>query len=297
MSRAPTRTSKAGQLYLALQRKARSEGRSTAELLQLAALEAFVDRLSTSARAPDVVLKGGVLLAAYELRRPTRDVDLSATRISNDVSSVRALIDEIVAEPRDDGWVYEPSASEAIREADVYSGVRVTVPCTLARARIVFHVDVNIGDVVWPPPATVSIPRLLGDTPIELAGYSLSMILAEKLVTAVQRGIANTRWRDFADVYLMTGKHVLDAREVRESIRRVALHRRAVLVPLSTVWAGLAELAQRKWSAWVRKQNLVDRLPLEFDTVIRANRVFGEPLLTPYGSDERWDPQTRQWRS
>jgi hypothetical protein len=218
-------------LYLALQRKARADGRSTDELLQLAALEAFVDRLSTSARARDVVLKGGVLLAAYELRRPTRDVDLSATRVSNDVASVRALIDEILGEPRDDGWIYGASSAEDIREADVYSGVRVTVPCALARARIVFHVDVNIGDVVWPPPVTVSLPRLLGEAPIEVAGYSLSMILAEKLVTAVQRGIANTRWRDFADVYLMTGKHVVAGREVRESIRRVALHRRAVLVP------------------------------------------------------------------
>jgi predicted nucleotidyltransferase component of viral defense system len=297
VSRAPTRASKAGLSYLALKRKARAEGRSTDELLQLAALEAFIDRLSTSARARDVVLKGGVLLAAYELRRPTRDVDLSATRVSNDVVSVRALIDEILTEPRDDGWSYGVSSAQAIREADVYSGVRVTVPCTLARARIVFHVDVNIGDVVWPPPATVSVPRLLGDAPIEVAGYSLSMILAEKLVTAVQRGIANTRWRDFGDVYLMTGKHVVDVREVRESIRQVAIHRRATLVPLSTVWAGFAELAQRKWSAWVRKQNLVDRLPLAFETVIRANQVFGDPLLAPSDSDARWDPQARQWRS
>lgn len=70
MSRAPTRGSTAGQTYLALQRKARAEGRSTDELLQLAALEAFVDRLSTTARARDVVLKGGVLLAAYALPDP-----------------------------------------------------------------------------------------------------------------------------------------------------------------------------------------------------------------------------------
>lgn len=297
MSPAPTRASKAGQLYLALQRKARAERRSTHELLQLAALEAFVDRLSTSARASDVALKGGVLLAAYELRRPTRDVDLSATRVSNDVGSVRALIDEILAEPRDDGWIYGASSAEAIREADVYSGVRVTVPCALARAKIVFHVDVNIGDVVWPPAATVSVPRLLDDTPIQVPGYSLSMILAEKLVTAVQRGIANTRWRDFADVYLMSGKHVVFAREVRESVRRVAQHRRTNLVPLSTVWVDLAQLSQAKWSAWIRKQDLTDRLPLAFETVIHANQVFGEPVLTRSDSDERWDPQARRWLS
>jgi hypothetical protein len=163
VSRAPTRTSIAGQAYLALQRKARAEGRTTDELLQLAALEAFVDRLSTSPRVRDVV-QGGVLLAAYELRRPTRDVDLSASRVANNLESVRALVDDILKEPRADGWVYGASSAEAIREADAYSGVRVTVPCTLARAKIVFHVDVNIGDVVWPPPITVSVPRLLGAT-------------------------------------------------------------------------------------------------------------------------------------
>lgn len=164
-------------------------------------------------------------------RCPTRDVDLSASHLSNDLDSVRALIDDILAEPREDGWVYGASAAEAIREGDVYSGVRVTVPCALARARIVFHVDVNIGDVIWPSPTTVSLPRLLSDATIEVPGYSLSMIIAETLVTAVQRGTANTRWRDFADVYMMTGKHAVRALEVRESIRLVALHRHATLAP------------------------------------------------------------------
>jgi hypothetical protein len=51
-----------------------------------------VDRLSTSPAARDLVLKGGVLLAAYDVRRPTRDVDLSAKQTANDPESVRRLI-------------------------------------------------------------------------------------------------------------------------------------------------------------------------------------------------------------
>lgn len=126
-------------MYLALRRKARADGRSTDELLQLAALEAFVDRLSTSARARDLVLKGGVLLAAYDLRRPTRDVDLSAQRVANDLESVRAMVAEILTEPRDDGWVYGRLSAETIREGDPCSGVRVTLRCTLARAHRLPH--------------------------------------------------------------------------------------------------------------------------------------------------------------
>jgi hypothetical protein len=37
------------------------------------------------------------------------------------------------------------------------------------------------------------------------------MVLAEKIITAVQRGTANTRWRDFVDVYLLTGAHRLSS--------------------------------------------------------------------------------------
>jgi len=64
-----------------------------------------------------------------------------------------------------------------------------------------FHVDVNVGDPVWPVPGPVEVPRLLGGS-VTLLGYPLTMILAEKIVTGVERGTANTRWRDYADVYL-----------------------------------------------------------------------------------------------
>ncbi|WP_185448489.1 nucleotidyl transferase AbiEii/AbiGii toxin family protein [Kribbella qitaiheensis] len=74
----PTRESRAGQAYLDLQNLARRNRRPTDELLALYTLEGFLDRLSHSADADRFVLKGGTLLAAYDLRRPTRDVDLQA---------------------------------------------------------------------------------------------------------------------------------------------------------------------------------------------------------------------------
>lgn len=81
MTARPTRGSEAGRAYLDLQNLARKSGRPTAELHQLYALECFLDRLTQSAFADQFVLKGGVLLAAYEMRRPTRDVDLRADRL------------------------------------------------------------------------------------------------------------------------------------------------------------------------------------------------------------------------
>ncbi len=294
IKRVPTHTDAAGQTYLALRKKARAEQRATDELLQLHALEAFIDRLTTAAHSSKLILKGGALLAAYDVRRPTRDIDLSAHNLANTPTHIRAVVQIIAAEVRSDGWVFETISTETIREDDHYSGVRVTVHAQLATARVNFHVDVSVGDVVWPEAAIVLVPRLLGGS-IAVRAYALSMVLAEKLVTAVQRGTANTRWRDFADVYLLTGKHSLDGDEVAQAIRHVANHRAATLAPLSALLAGFGVVAAARWSAWVRKQSLNDRLPAEFDLVLQAVTGFADPLLSKT-STSTWDPKAREWR-
>jgi hypothetical protein len=66
------------------------------------------------------------------------------------------------------------------------------------------HIDINVGDPVWPQPQPIELPRILGGT-IEITGYPLTMVLAEKIVTMVLRGTVNTRRRAFVDVNTSTG--------------------------------------------------------------------------------------------
>ena len=113
----------------------------------------------------------------------------------------------------------------AIRDEDAYSGGRVTLGAQLATAKMQFHVDVNVGDPIWPHPATVQCPRLLGGN-IALLGYLIPMVLAEKIVTASQPGIKSTRWRDFADIYLLTGHHPLSAGDIHAAINKVSNYRK-----------------------------------------------------------------------
>jgi hypothetical protein len=107
MSR-PTRETTAGRVYLDLRKRARAEGRGTDELLVLYVLERFLHRLSISAHRDRLVLKGGMLLAVFEERRPTRDVDLLGMAIANDAESVASLVTEITAIEVDDGVVLRP---------------------------------------------------------------------------------------------------------------------------------------------------------------------------------------------
>jgi hypothetical protein len=293
----PTRATVAGRAYLDLQNLARREGRPTDELHQIYALEGFLARLVVSPYVDRFVLKGGVLLAAYDTRRPTRDIDLQGQRLSNDVESVLDAVRTIAAVPVDDGLVLDPdhATADSIREADIYMGVRVSLTGELSAARLAFHVDVNVGDPVWPPPQVVALPRLL-DGEIAIAGYPLPMVHAEKLVTAVQRGIANTRWRDFADVYVLARRHDLNGDELSAAVKRVAQHRGVRLAPLQEVLTGYADLAQRRWATWRRKQRLDDRLPEQFGDVLDTVIGFADPVMTDTVSAQVWSGADRMWR-
>ena len=92
MSPGPTRATVAGSRYRDLQNLARRDGRPTDELFQLYVLEGFLDRLGGSSHRERFVLKGGVLLAAYGSRRPTRDIDFAGVHLDNDADDIAACL-------------------------------------------------------------------------------------------------------------------------------------------------------------------------------------------------------------
>lgn len=296
MTARPTRETVEGRAYLDLQNLARKTGRPTDELHQLYALEGFLDRLTRSTHVDQFVLKGGVLLAAYDSRRPTRDVDLSASAISNDVELVRKLIAAVLTVDVDDGLFFDVAATtaELIRDGDDYSGVRVHAGGRLSAARLRFHVDVNVGDPITPPPTTVAIPRLLGGA-LRVVGYPIEMVLAEKIVTAVERGTANTRWRDFVDVAALAANQEVDGDRLDDAIRAVAQYRGAQLAPLTEVLAGYPEIAQRRWERWRIKNQLQASTPENFNDLLAAVISFSELPLSGAAGGCTWYPANRSW--
>lgn len=285
--------------YFQLQTLARRQGRDTQELLTLYALEGLLARLAASNHSQTLVLKGGMLLAAFGQRRPTRDLDVQAQQLPNDLETVRRLIVEIAEVDLDDGLRLDAAGATAqpIRDVAEYGGVRVTLIARLHTARLKVQVDVNVGDPIWPAPQQLAVPRLLEETPLVLRGYPLPMVLAEKLVTAVQRGTANTRWRDFADIYLLTRNRPVPGAELTEAVRRVAEHRAVELRPLTDVLDGFAELATAKWSAWRNNQDLTDRLPADITEVIDHVIALADPVFRGTAVDATWDPDQGVWTS
>jgi hypothetical protein len=299
MSPLPQHGTPSGDATIALKSLARHTGQNMQDLQTLYVLEALLSRMAISPYRGDFVLKGGVLLAAYALRRPTRDADFQATRLANDVVGVEERFHEITRLHVDDGVLFDAGSISAatIRDEGEYPGVRVKLVGHVGPSRLHIGVDVSFGDPIWPAPEQLTVPRIIdiGLEPLTILGYPLTMVLAEKIVTAVDRGVANTRWRDFADVRSIIRRHRVDADEVSGAVEVVAAHRGVALVPLRERLAGMPDGAQRKWAAWRSRVARENELPELLSDVLVDAATFADPILSRSVAGRTWSPTTGTW--
>jgi Nucleotidyl transferase AbiEii toxin, Type IV TA system len=285
----PTRATAAGQAYLDLQNQARSEGRGTQELMTLYVVERWLARLSASPYADQFVIKGGMLLAAYGARRPTADLDALARSVANDEAAVLSRVTGIAClAPRvDDGVIYrtETATARVIRDQALYAGVRIAMDCQIATATVKFRLDVNFGDPVTPAPSIVTMPPLRPVLePVRVLGYPIETVLAEKLSTAIALGPANTRVRDYADIYTLTGSHLLAHDTARAALLATVAFRGTELAPLSASVANLVDLRRQTYIAYraslgAAGQHLSD----DFAVVVAAAAAFADRLTCGSG--------------
>jgi len=219
-------------------------------------LESFLDRLARTVHAEDFVLKGGILLAAYGVRRPTKDADVNAIGSNVTAEHLAVVVRDIAAVDAGDGVVFDTSTItvQEIREQVHYPGLRVRVKASIVPWTGTAAWDVSTGDPIIPAPRRVRIQRILGD-PLELLGYAPETTIAEKGVTILERGVTSTRWRDYVDI-VQLARQGIDTAELLRSARAVARYRGVVLEPVAPHLARCGEIGQAKWAAWRRKEKL-----------------------------------------
>lgn len=295
-----TRATAAGRAYLDLQNRARRERRSTQELLTFYVLERFLARLAASAYRREFILKGGLLLAVLDARRPTQDADLLARRLRGDEAAVAARVAELCLLPlaEDDGVEFRiPTLRTArIREDGLYAGVRVSMDAQVEQAQVKLKLDINIGDPVTPAPIELNYPVLREGPPLRLLGYPLATVLAEKLCTAVSLGEANTRVRDYVDIWTLTGRHDLGYADVRSALDTTARYRGVALRPLGEAIGDLVRVRRSAFTAF-RRQLGIDggALPGQFDDLVDDVLHFADPLLTATADNTTWRADQRTW--
>ena len=217
---------------------ARQRGDRFQDVLLRYGAERLLDRLSRSTYRERFILKGAMLFAVWAgaPHRATRDADLLGVGGMSAGDAVPAFR-EIAAMPADpdDGLLFDLDslAAEDIREENVYGGVRITVTATLDGARIPLQVDFAFGEAVVPPPETIALPTLLDFPPIRLRGYPPEVTLAEKFEAMVKLGLANSRMKDYYDVWYLATHRRFEPARLRQAVR-ATFKRRGTALPTDT---------------------------------------------------------------
>lgn len=250
------------------------------------AIERLLYRLSVSDHAQSFMLKGATLLTVWtgQPHRPTLDVDLlgfgddSAERLE----AVFRDVCEIAVEP--DGLSFDPGSVEAaaIREDQEYGRHRVTMKAFMGKMRIHLQVDVAFGDAVAPSAQAVDYPTLLSFPAPRVRACPRETVVAEKLHAMVVLGIANSRMKDFFDVYALAQGFEFSGEVLSEAARATFERRETPLpseMPLALTDAFAGDAAKRtQWRAFLRRSRL-DAAPDELGEVIAVLTGFLGPVL------------------
>jgi len=264
MAKPPTNI--AASIRARLLNLARETQRPLDQLLTRYALERLLYRLSLSAYRDRYVLKGALLVTTWfdSPHRPTRDVDfLGFGDPSIDV--LMARFREIAAIPVDDGLAYDTDAlkAELIREDQHYGGVRLRTTAAMAGARIPIVIDIGFGDATEPGLQEIDLPVLLDMPTPQLLAYPPETVIAEKFEAMVKLGLANSRVKDYYDVWALLTTREFNQERLASAIR-ATFERRGTDLPLGTPDALTATFAEddvhkSQWRAFT--QNVEHEAP------------------------------------
>ena len=172
-------------------------------------MERFLERISLSKYRNNFILKGGMLVSAMVGldTRSTMDIDTTIKNMPLSVENAREMIEEIIAVPIDDGMTFSiKSVGEIMDEAE-YTGVRVNLEATLETMRTPLKVDISTGDIIIPREVLYTFKLMFEERTISILAYNLETVLAEKMETVIARGVANTRLRDYYDLYILQNEY------------------------------------------------------------------------------------------
>ena len=169
-------------------------------------LERFLYRLSTSKHRERFALKGAMLMRHWldDPHRPTRDLDLLGFGDSDPELTLK-IFREICAVKADDAVVFDVDGLvvDRVRDESGYSGLRLKTYATVDGARVRVVIDIGYGDATEPGLNDIELPVLLDQPAPNLRAYPYETVIAEKFQAMVALGLANSRLKDFYDIWIL----------------------------------------------------------------------------------------------
>lgn len=224
-------------------------------------MERFLERLSLSQYRNIMILKGGTLVAAMVGldNRSTMDVDATLKNLPLNEDNARKIVEEITAIHIEDGMIFEIKNVTPIMDEADYPGIRIMLDTAIETMHTPLKIDFSTGDVITPREVSYSFRLLFEERTISILAYNLETVLAEKLETLLARGTANTRMRDYYDIYVLTNtqEHNIDNATLKEAFVNTSAKRGSIGL-LSDVHLILKEVAEStvlidRWKNYQRK--------------------------------------------
>lgn len=279
-----------------LKNKAQEEGVEYQQMLTRYGLERMLYRLSQSRHVDSFLLKGAMLFNLWfdMPHRPTRDVDLLGFG-RHGLEALVLIFREVCEIHVDDGIVFDAKTvkSAEIRKESNYEGVRVTFLGLIDNVRCPIQIDIGYGDAVTLEADQVEYPVLLNDMPKPaLRAYPRYTVVAEKAEAMIKLAMANTRLKDFFDLWILSTYADFDGTTLQQALVATLTRRKTALdsdpVGLSDAFAG-DPAKQTQWNAFVRKNKL--NAP-DLLSVVATLRHFLLPVLNAAsngeGFNQRW---------
>ena len=272
-------------------------------LLSRYGMERFIYRISISPHHERFILKGASLFLVWKGQnfRVTRDADFLGFG-DPAPDQLQDVFQSICQQqcPQDDGMVYLPDSvkAEAIREDQEYDGVRITLMGKLGNARIPLQIDIGFGDAITPEAEDIEYPILLDHPAPHLKAYPRYTLIAEKFEAMVRLGIANSRMKDFFDIWLLSQLFEFDGSVLSSAIKKT-FDRRGSPVPSELPFAfGSAfyedDQKQQQWKGFIRnaKPDIeIGDLPFVISAVSEFIMPAIEAIHTTNSFDKTWSPE------
>ena len=289
---------------LAASVKARLAARATAiedvqHLLLRYGLERLLYRLSQSRHAGGFTVKGALVFLVWnrEPHRSTKDLDLATGRSPSSEEFAAIFRELCQVEVESDGLAFLSDSIQAreIREDNRYGGIRVTLLAMLGTSRIPLQVDIGFGDAVTPPAQVAPFPTLLDMPAPVLAMYARETVVAEKFEILAQLGIANSRMKDYYDLWVLAREFEFDGELLKDAIR-ATFQRRQTPLP-EDLPAGLAESFTTDSGKQAQWRGFLHRTQLRFQEpdLAKLVAVIGGFVVPPALAAQRKQPFARRW--
>jgi len=255
---------------------AKIENRTFNDVWKSLVMERILARFARSRDLNNFIFKGGFLLSKYIcLGRETTDLDFSLTEITWTVSSIKALINEILFQQHNDGFSFEGLEVQEMRHPHMnHPGFEVTAIACLGQTRTMIRIDLGVGDKVAPEKKSITLLSLkdkpLFESEIFIQVYPLSYIFAEKLETVVYRGGTNSRMKDFYDIFVISQLPNFDCKFDLDVVQAVFKYRRTVMLSKLTYDDKAIVTLNRNWKRFIGtlEEDFQQNVPTEFSEVI-----------------------------